>query len=167
MEASGDSSAEALPGSRRAVKIAVCEADDLTPEGDAGSRAVADLIERLRALGHEVAFFAEAAQGLAERVAAFDPTMIFVSRPGLFARLQPLLAPLDRPLLYLAHDLHYVRVGLQAEVMGGEAAQVTLGISDKTTRVFQGLLLFYVLACDTLILYRIRFTRPGVSAKGA
>ena len=136
MEASGDSSAEALPGSRRAVKIAVCEADDLTPEGDAGSRAVADLIERLRALGHEVAFFAEAAQGLAERVAAFDPTMIFVSRPGLFARLQPLLAPLDRPLLYLAHDLHYVRVGLQAEVMGGEAAQAARVLRFVEARCF-------------------------------
>ena len=56
---------------------------------------------------------------------------------------------------------------LALSYLGGEAAQVTLGISDKTTRVFQGLLLFYVLACDTLILYRIRFTRPGVSAKGA
>jgi simple sugar transport system permease protein len=27
------------------------------------------------------------------------------------------------------------------------------------TRVFQGLLLFYVLACDTLLLYRVRLVR--------
>ncbi len=40
--------------------------------------------------------------------------------------------------------------------LGGEAAQMTLGISDKVARIFQGLLLFFVLACDTLIHYRIR-----------
>ncbi|GGE80183.1 ABC transporter permease [Stappia taiwanensis] len=48
---------------------------------------------------------------------------------------------------------------LALSYLGGEAAQVSLGLSDKTTRVFQGMLLFYVLACDTLILYRIRLTR--------
>ncbi len=42
--------------------------------------------------------------------------------------------------------------------LGSEAAQITLGISDKIGRVFQGLLLFYVLSCDTLIHYRIRFS---------
>jgi ABC-type uncharacterized transport system permease subunit len=41
--------------------------------------------------------------------------------------------------------------------LGGEAAQVALGVSDKVARVFQGILLFLILACDTLILYRIRF----------
>ncbi len=40
--------------------------------------------------------------------------------------------------------------------LGSEAAQITLGISDKIGRGFQGLLLFFVLACDTLIHYRIR-----------
>jgi len=43
--------------------------------------------------------------------------------------------------------------------LGGEAAQVALGVSDKAARVFQGMLLFFVLASDTLILYRIRFVR--------
>jgi general nucleoside transport system permease protein len=41
--------------------------------------------------------------------------------------------------------------------LGGEAAQLSLGVSDKVTRLFQGLLLFFVLSCDTLILYKIRF----------
>ena len=45
---------------------------------------------------------------------------------------------------------------LAVSYLGGEAAQVTLGISDKIARVFQGILLFFVLACDTLILYRVR-----------
>ncbi|MCJ8518249.1 simple sugar transport system permease protein [Pseudorhizobium tarimense] len=40
--------------------------------------------------------------------------------------------------------------------LGGEAAQLSIGISDKVSRVFQGLLLFFVLSCDTLIHYRIR-----------
>ena len=43
--------------------------------------------------------------------------------------------------------------------LGGEAAQVELGVSDKTTQVFQGVLLFFILACDTLIRYRIRAGR--------
>jgi general nucleoside transport system permease protein len=46
---------------------------------------------------------------------------------------------------------------LALSYIGGEAAQVTLGISDKIAKVFQGILLFFILACDTLILYRIRF----------
>ncbi len=45
---------------------------------------------------------------------------------------------------------------LALSYIGGEAAQITLGISDKIAKVFQGILLFYILACDTLILYRIR-----------
>lgn len=54
---------------------------------------------------------------------------------------------------------------LALSYLGGEAAQVSLGVSDKTTRVFQGVLLFFVLACDTLILYRIRFGRkPAAQA---
>jgi len=53
--------------------------------------------------------------------------------------------------------------------LGGEAAQISLGVSDKVARVFQGLILFFVLACDTLILYRIRlvFSAKPASQKGA
>ncbi|MCL6708840.1 ABC transporter permease [Pseudomonas sp. R2.Fl] len=43
--------------------------------------------------------------------------------------------------------------------LGGEAAQLSIGVSDKVTRVFQGLLLFFVLSCDTLILYKVRVVR--------
>jgi general nucleoside transport system permease protein len=41
--------------------------------------------------------------------------------------------------------------------IGSEAAQVSLGVPDKIAKVFQGVLLFFILACDTLILYRIKF----------
>jgi simple sugar transport system permease protein len=50
---------------------------------------------------------------------------------------------------------------LALSYMGGEGAQIALGISDQTTQVFQGMLLFYVLACDTLIYYRLRFVRAA------
>lgn len=45
---------------------------------------------------------------------------------------------------------------LALSYLGGEAAQVSLNISDKIASVFQGLLLFFVLAADTLIHHRIR-----------
>ena len=52
--------------------------------------------------------------------------------------------------------------------VGGEAVQLTLSVSDKVTRVFQGLLLFFVLSCDTLIQYKIRlvFSRLTRSSEG-
>jgi ABC-type uncharacterized transport system permease subunit len=53
-------------------------------------------------------------------------------------------------------------LALAISYLGGEAAQVAMGISDKIARVFQGILLFYILACDTLILYRIQWIgRPA------
>lgn len=45
--------------------------------------------------------------------------------------------------------------------LGGEGAQMSLNISDKVVRVFQGLLLFFVLGCDTLIHYRIRLANSS------
>ncbi len=46
-------------------------------------------------------------------------------------------------------------LALAVSYLGGEAAQTALGLTDKTARVFQGILLFYILGCDTLISYRI------------
>jgi general nucleoside transport system permease protein len=40
--------------------------------------------------------------------------------------------------------------------IGGEGAQITLKVPLDLTKVFQGILLFYVLACDSFIVYRIR-----------
>jgi general nucleoside transport system permease protein len=39
--------------------------------------------------------------------------------------------------------------------IGGEQAQISMKIPLDLTKVFQGILLFYVLACDSMILYRI------------
>jgi ABC-type uncharacterized transport system permease subunit len=47
--------------------------------------------------------------------------------------------------------------------IGGELAQSRLGLPKALTGVFQGLLLFTLLACDTLILYRLRWRRAPAS----
>jgi len=54
--------------------------------------------------------------------------------------------------------------------IGGELAQSRLGLPKSLTGVFQGLLLFSLLACDTLIHYRVVRSKPRaalVSAAGA
>jgi len=58
--------------------------------------------------------------------------------------------------------LHPVGIVFSAVLMsmfyiGGELAQSRLGLPKALTGVFQGLLLFSLLACDTLIHYRVRF----------
>lgn len=45
-------------------------------------------------------------------------------------------------------------------LIGGELGQSRLGLPNALTGVFQGLLLFLLLACDTLINYRIRRSAP-------
>ena len=67
--------------------------------------------------------------------------------------------------------LHPVGMVLSAMLMsmfyiGGELAQSRLGLPKSLTGVFQGLLLFTLLACDTLIAYRVRWVRPAVSKAG-
>jgi general nucleoside transport system permease protein len=45
--------------------------------------------------------------------------------------------------------------------IGGEMAQSRLGLTKSLTGVFQGLLLFSLLACDTLINYKIKIVKIG------
>jgi simple sugar transport system permease protein len=68
--------------------------------------------------------------------------------------------------------LHPVGVVFSALLMsmfyiGGELAQSRLGLPKSITGVFQGLLLFNLLACDTLIAYRLRLFRPAPALAGA
>ena len=67
--------------------------------------------------------------------------------------------------------LHPVGMVLSAILMsmfyiGGELAQSRLGLPKSLTGVFQGLLLFTLLACDTLIAYRVRWVRPAGAKAG-
>ena len=45
--------------------------------------------------------------------------------------------------------------------VGGEAAQISMGVPSAVTSVFQGMLLFFLLASDVLVNYRLgRAPRP-------
>ncbi|MBS3647366.1 ABC transporter permease [Pseudaminobacter sp. 19-2017] len=90
---------------------------------------------------------------------------------GAIGRLQPVISPgygfaaIIVAFLGRLNPLGIIAAGLVLALsyLGGEAAQIAVGVTDKTVRAFQGMLLFFVLACDTLILYRIRFVRTAVS----
>jgi general nucleoside transport system permease protein len=88
---------------------------------------------------------------------------------GAINQLQPTISPgygftaIIVAFLGRLNPLGIVVAGLVLALsyLGGEAAQTAIGVSDKAVRAFQGMLLFFVLACDTLILYRIRFVRTA------
>jgi ABC-type uncharacterized transport system permease subunit len=69
------------------------------------------------------------------------------------------------------HPLGIVFAGflLSMFLIGGELGQSRLGLPHALTGVFQGLLLFLLLACDTLINYRVRWqsSRPVPTAPAA
>lgn len=88
---------------------------------------------------------------------------------GAIGKLQPTISPgygftaIIVAFLGRLNPLGIIFSGLLLALtyLGGEAAQISLGVSDKVVRAFQGILLFFVLAADTLILYRIRLVRPA------
>ncbi len=64
------------------------------------------------------------------------------------------------------HPLGILLAGLIVALsyLGGETVQIELGLPQAVTGVFQGLLLFFLLASDVLIRYRVRFDRPSAAA---
>ena len=92
---------------------------------------------------------------------------------GAIGQLRPTISPgygfaaIIVAVLGRLNPLGIIAAGLVLALsyLGGEAAQISIGVSDKVVRAFQGMLLFFVLACDTLIHYQIRFV--GVPAKSA
>ena len=48
--------------------------------------------------------------------------------------------------------------------IGGEGAQISMKVPLDVTKVFQGILLFFVLACDSMILYRVRLIASSKKA---
>ena len=56
---------------------------------------------------------------------------------------------------------------LALSYLGGEAAQIDLGLPNAVTGIFQGILLFFLLGSDILIHYRIRFGRRAAAAPAA
>ena len=50
---------------------------------------------------------------------------------------------------------------LALSYLGGETLQIELGLPQAVTGVFQGMLLFFLLACDVLIKFRISIKKPS------
>ena len=51
--------------------------------------------------------------------------------------------------------------------LGGDSAQITMNLPNAVTGVFQGMLLFYLLASDVLIKYRLRIGAPKIQRESA
>ncbi len=83
---------------------------------------------------------------------------------GTIGQLTPVISPgygftaIIVAFLGRLHPLGVVLGGLMMALtyIGGENAQIEIGLPSAVTGLFQGVLLFYLLACDVLIKYRIR-----------
>jgi simple sugar transport system permease protein len=103
------------------------------------------------------------AGGLAGLAGAFEITSVV-------GQLQPQISPgygfaaIIVAFLGRLNPISVIFAGLLLALsyIGGEAVQTALQIPDKITRVIQGILLFYILACDTLINYRIVTSSPAL-----
>ncbi len=90
---------------------------------------------------------------------------------GPIGRLQTSISPgygFAAIIVAFVGRLHPVGVVLAALLMsllylGGEAAQLELGLPSAVTGIFQGLLLFYLLAADVLTNYRLRRAPRGIA----
>ena len=100
------------------MEIGILEAAPIAPTVDAGSRALLDFYYRLEELGHDVQFIYEAEPNFVEKIAALKIDLIMISRPGLFRRTHQVLSSFKIPKIYIAHDLHFVRLNLQSELIG-------------------------------------------------
>jgi simple sugar transport system permease protein len=63
------------------------------------------------------------------------------------------------------HPIGVIFAGLLLALsyLGGDAAQINLNLPNAITGIFQGVLLFYLLGADILILYRLKRIRPVVA----
>ena len=116
------------------------------------------------------AALAAAALAPAAHALELSPRRLEVS--GAIGQLRPSISPgygftaIIVAFLGRLNPLAIVVAGfvLALTYLGGEAAQISIGMSDKVARVFQGVLLFAVLASDTLVRYRIRLGRRRLAA---
>jgi simple sugar transport system permease protein len=92
-----------------------------------------------------------------------------IEAAGPIGQLTPTISPgygFAAIIVAFVGRLHPVGIVFASFVMalfyiGGELAQSRLGLPSALTGVYQGLLLFFLLACDTLILYRPVLRRPA------
>lgn len=83
---------------------------------------------------------------------------------GAIGRVLPVISPgygftaIIVAFLGRLNPLSIIVAGLVLGItyVGADSAQIFIGVSDKIGGVFQGMLLFFVLGCDTLVYYRVR-----------
>ena len=105
-----------------------------------------------------------ASGGLAGLAGMFEAT-------GSLGQLTPTLSPgygftaIIVAFLGRLNPLGAIPAGLLLALsyLGGDAAQINLGLPNAVTGIFQGILLFYLLGCDVLLLNRIVWRRMGVA----
>lgn len=94
---------------------------------------------------------------------------------GAIGQLIPTISPgygFTAIIVAFLGRLHPVGVLLAGLVLaltylGGEMAQIEIGTPAAVTGLFQGALLFFLLACDVLTHYRLRFGRGQIQRGGA
>lgn len=94
----------------RSGRIVVVEAGVPDPTRDAGSRVVIDLVAGLRHLGFSVELVTEDNPQEVETAIGHSPEMVVLSRPGTFQRTISKVNRARTKVVYLAHDLHYLRL---------------------------------------------------------
>lgn len=94
---------------------------------------------------------------------------------GPIGQLQPAISPgygftaIIVAFLGRLHPLGILFGGLIMALtyLGGELAQITLGLPNAVTGLFQGILLFFLLACDVLTKYRVRLGTSTAKGEAA
>ena len=100
----------------KAETALVVEADFPKPDKDAGSRAVVDFVEGLRALNIDTKVSAEThPEDLTHHLSQTYDLVVF-SRPSPFVRNFHRIDANLTKVMYLAHDLHFVRLSLGKQI---------------------------------------------------
>ncbi|MDP2698940.1 ABC transporter permease [Thalassospira sp.] len=94
---------------------------------------------------------------------------------GPIGQLQPQISPgygFTAIIVAFLGRLHPVGILFGGLIMaltylGGELAQIMMGLPNAVTGLFQGILLFFLLACDVLTKYRVRFGSAAPKGRAA
>ena len=125
------------------MKIVIIEAAPITPEQDAGSRALLDFYLSLQELGHETSFLFESEVNLEETLSKINPRVVFVSRPGLYRRTNHIYEKSNCKVIYIAHDLYFKRISLQEDLLSD--------LNPNTSEVIKNIEKFCVLSSNLSI----------------
>jgi glycosyltransferase involved in cell wall biosynthesis len=99
------------------LKIIILEAGPITPLQDAGSRAVLDFNSEFMELGYQTFLIDESKDDINQAISKIEPNFLLISRPGLCRRFLNSFGNLNLGLVYMAHDLHYLRLELQMNLV--------------------------------------------------